>query len=369
MTNSKQSTIMAVDDSKYNLEILKEYLLHSGYGVVTFTDGAQALENLDVHKPNLFLLDINMPEMDGYEICEQLKKTKNYANTPVIFLSALNGTADKVKAFACGGVDFIEKPFDFEDLMHRIENHLIISQQHKLLEEQNLLKDRFMKIAAHDLRNPLMGIMTNAELLELDFPEVTKDPDVAEIISEIRRSAQNMEDIINEFLDVQVISNATEFESCEFNPITIVHQVVSQNKSIAARKNITIDCTSSETRTLVKANPSRVHQVITNYVSNAVKYSPPGSAVKVKYYTKDEFRIEVQDQGPGIPEEERSLLFKQFRCLSTKPTGGEKSVGLGLWAVQNMAGAMGGRVGADFPSTGGSIFWFELPLCQLPVTG
>ncbi len=365
MTSPEKPLILAIDDSPLNLDILKEYLAREGFRVIAFHRGSDALDHVKLEKPDLILLDITMPEMDGYQVCEQLKRDEATAPIPVIFVSALNDAADKVKAFDSGGIDFIVKPFQFEDLTRRIRNHLIISQQRRMLEEQNLLKDRFMKIAAHDLRNPLMGIMTNAELLELDFPEVMKDQDAAEVVKEIRRSAQAMEEIINDFLDVQALNNEAHFETCQFNPVPIIDQVVNQNKSIAARKNISIQLITESPRPLVEANPSRLHQVATNYISNAVKYSPKGSHVEVFINNGERFRLEVHDQGPGIPEEERPLLFKEFRSLSTQPTGGEKSVGLGLWAVHSLAGAMGGKVGALFPSNGGSIFWFELPLCEL----
>ena len=353
------ATIMIIDDTPANLEVLAEFLTGEGYEVRAFPSGKLALRSIEKSPPDLILLDVAMPEMDGFEVSRRLSES-DAPDIPIIFISALDRLQEKVKAFEHGGVDYITKPIQFQEVAHRVKTHLTIARQRLQLEARNRLKDRFMRIAAHDLRNPLTAIMANIDILELRFPELAANKRAWSTIQEILHATRTMADVINEFLDFDGFDTGKMDE--KHDPLTVVFQVVDQNRSIASRKQISIVLETDGPTCLVEAAPARLHQVATNFLSNAVKYSPFGSWVFVRTKADGKkFYLEVEDQGPGIPEDERDLLFQEFKTLSTEPTGGERRSGLGLWIARNLVLMMGGQVGYSFPQKGGSIFWVELP--------
>ena len=359
------ATIMIIDDTPANLEVLAEFLTGEGYEVRAFPSGKLALRSIEKSPPDLILLDVVMPEMDGFEVSRRMKANDG-PDIPIIFISALDNIHEKVKAFEHGGVDYITKPIQFKEVAHRVKTHLTIARQRTQLEARNRLKDRFMRIAAHDLRNPLTAIMANIDILEFKFPELIANKRAWSTIQEILHATHTMADVINEFLDFDGFDSGRKTE--KHDPLSIIFKVVDQNRSIASRKQISIVLESDGLPCIIEATPARLHQVATNFLSNAVEYSPIGSWVFVRTkFDGTRFRMEIEDQGPGIPENERDLLFQEFKTLSTEPTGGERRSGLGLWIARNLALMMGGQVGCSFPENGGSIFWLELSAIASPV--
>lgn len=354
------ATIMIIDDIPANLEVLAEFLTGEGYEVRAFPSGRLALRSVEKCPPDLILLDVAMPEMNGFEVSRLLKEGNN-GNIPIIFISALDRVEDKIKAFELGGVDFITKPIHFQEVAQRVKTHLTLARQRQQLEARNRLKDQFMRIAAHDLRNPLTAIMAMVDILEINFPELVANRRAWSTILEILQATRTMADVINEFLDFQDLDPKKNQES--HDPLTVVFQVVDQNRSIAARKQISIVLETDGPCCKLVAPPARLHQVVTNLLSNAVKYSPYSSWIFVRVkVTEQKFCLEIEDQGPGIPKEERKFLFQEYKTLSTQPTGGERRSGLGLWIAHNLTLAMGGQVGCYFPKGNGSVFWLELPV-------
>jgi signal transduction histidine kinase len=240
------------------------------------------------------------------------------------------------------------------------EQRAAIQQQNARLERFNELKNLFLGIAAHELRNPIGLIQLNAELL--GDPETPLSPDERQrSLADIQRLTRHALSLLSDWLDVATIE-AGELK-LKLVPIEVggfVREVVEQYSPLASNKGTTL---FAETETgLVMADPLRLRQILENLISNAVKYSPVGSEVRIGARLVPEgWRFWVSDRGPGIKVEERERLFSDFGRLSSQPTGGEKSVGLGLSIVRRLVAAHGGRVGVESEPGNGSEFWFILP--------
>ncbi|MEI6467623.1 MAG: hybrid sensor histidine kinase/response regulator [Verrucomicrobiota bacterium] len=364
MSLNPKATLLVVDDTPTNLRIMTKVLSGAGYQVIVATGSAAALELALSIKPDLILLDVMMPEVDGLETCRRLRAGSATKDIPVLFTTALAETSDKLRGFQAGGLDYITKPYQAEEVLARVATHLTLARQKRelaaLLEERS----RFMRIAAHDLRNPLSTITSSIHLGRLDKPS----PVTAKALQRIESAARRMNAIIEDFLSLRLLEDQSDPGlGLPFDLIELIGQVLEQQAFAAASKRIELHWEKPAGTTPACGNRSRCHQILTNYVSNALKYSPAGTRVTVSAaLTTPRWRVEVRDQGPGVREAERGKLFLEFAKISNLPTGGETSSGLGLAIVKRLAEAQGGVVGADFPADGGSVFWVELPATATP---
>lgn len=357
MQNSSRDTVLVVDDNSINLKVLANCLSKAGFKVLAAEDGPAALDLALKGKPDIILLDVMMPGMDGFETCTHLKENPVTRDIPVLFLSARSEIDDKVKGFNSGAADYITKPYRDAEVLARVNTHLTIARQKRELEAALLEREHFMRIAAHDLRNPLSVVMflANAGSTDHEIPE-----DLRESFVGIEKGATQMKAIIDDFLALQLVQ-VRQDAGMPFDLARLIALVVEQQGLVARGKGTVIENQASNQPKLARGDGDRVHQILSNYLSNAIKYSPPKSLVKVTLHSEEKkWRVEVSDQGPGVSEKERDKLFVEFGRISNKPTGGEQSTGLGLAIVKKLAASMGGRVGADFPASGGSVFWLEL---------
>lgn len=364
-----QATVLIVDDIPANLGILVETLSSTGYRTLIAEDGNDALEQLNHVLPDIILLDIMMPGIDGFETCRRIKKDKRTHHIPVLFMTALSGTSDKIKGFEAGAVDYITKPFNNEEILARIETHLLIRKQQEEIEDQrqelierSAMQDRFMKIANHDLRNLLAVMNLRCSMLK-EEREIPSREELDETIDKLRLSIDRMNDIIHGFLS-SAAGRSFEISAGTLDTAKLLEEVVEQYQPSARKKDIKLELLEIENLPAICADGSRIHQVLINYLSNAIKYSPKNSTIKIYAKEDDSFlRISVADEGPGIKESERVNLFKEYAEISTTPTDGEDSTGLGLSIVKRLIEAQGGSVGAFFPKKG-TIFWLKIPIAQ-----
>lgn len=362
-----QHTVLIVDDTPANLGVLVAYLTAAGYRTLIAEDGEDALEQVKHVTPDIILLDVMMPGLDGFETCQRLKAQEATRDIPVLFMTALSGTEDKVRGFSVGAVDYVTKPLQSEEVLARVQTHLTlraqqakIEEQRALLAQRNEMKDRFMRIASHDLRN-LLSVMSLRCSLLLEDGEVPPKDVFDEALGKLKISIGRMNDIIHGFLSHSG-GRGFEVKAGRVDLRSLLREVSEQYRSLAEKKQISLSCDCCAELPLVLADGARTHQVLTNYLSNAIKFSPPGTQVTLRATHRDKtVRVDVCDQGPGVVLEEREQLFTEFAALSNKPTAGEESTGLGLSIVKRLIEAQGGRAGADFPAEGGSIFWAELP--------
>lgn len=362
--------VLIVDDDRINIRILSGILKSEGYEIADASSGERALELYPTFKPNLVLLDVMMSGINGYEACRTLKNIYGDDCAPIVFITAKNEADDVVEGLSAGGADYLAKPFQKKEVVARIRTHLrsqMLAEQQKLLVEQlskaDAAKNRFLGMAAHDLRNPLASIRGLAEFLR-DGVVGQLTPDQLDLVATIHTASQSMLRMVNELLDVATI------ESGELKIVPELHNLCELiEKSVylanidAAKKNTHISFVPPADAPPAWIDTAKMQQVVDNLLNNAVKYSPPGSQITAEYRWNSHQRcFGVKDQGPGIPENERDKLFKDFGRLSVKPTGGEKSTGLGLAICRKIVEAHHGSIVAENLTSGGCEFRVTLPV-------
>lgn len=370
----KSDLILVVDDLPQNLQILNATLSEAGYRVAAAKSGAQALKALETTRPDLILLDIMMPEMDGLEVCRRLKANPDWADLPVIFLSARTESEAILAGFAAGGVDYVAKPFQNEELLARVKTHLELKHSRDLileysqqlvehnqqLEALNQEKNHFLGIATHDLKNPLSNILTLTQLFKLK--NATTLENIADYLPIIERSAHKMLNIIEQLLDVNRIeSGGIEVNLRKIDLIPHLLHVAENFKQAALTKSIQIESLWPAGPAWVNTDPQLLMQILDNLVSNAIKYSPAERSVKLRLAeTPETYQFSICDQGPGFTEADRLQLFHKFARLSAQPTGNELSTGLGLSIVKLLADLVDAQIDLE-TSPAGSCFTLSLP--------
>ncbi len=370
-TNLNGCKILIADDDRLNIRILAGILKREGYVIADADSGERALELYPEFGPNLVLLDVMMPGIDGFETCRQLKQRHGDKCAPIIFITAKNDSDDVVAGLAAGGVDYLPKPFNAKEVLARVRSHLqnqlLVAEQLRLVEQlsrANAAKNRFLGMAAHDLRNPLASIRGLAEFLR-DGTVGPLSGEQLELVTTIHDASQSMLEMVNDLLDVATIeAGELKLSLAEHDLAELIGKSVAMTNIEAAKKNTRVQLQTENPQVVMRLDPAKMKQVIDNLLSNAVKYSPPGSTVTViieRDPTKQQTAFSVRDQGPGIPADERDKLFKDFGRLSVKPTGGEKSTGLGLAICRKIVEAHRGTIEAHNLPVHGCEFRVTLP--------
>lgn len=363
---SARPRILIVDDVPANIKILGE-AIRGEYEIAIATNGARALEIARAETPpDLILLDIIMPGLDGYEVCRQLKQDRVCGEIPIIFITSMNEADDEARGFEAGVVDYITKPFSLPIVQARVRTHLALKRQRDELRSLNETKNRFLGTAAHDLRNPLAAIRGLAEIMtEEAIGPVT--PEQKEMLNLIFHTSDHMLALVNDLLDVAVIeSGKFDLQLSPRKLDEILHQRLRVMRPVSAKKEMRLRVEIEELPEFY-FDENRILQVFDNLFSNAIKFSPPGSEIGVQMVREgQEVRVAVSDQGPGIRPEDREKLFGDFQKLGTRTTGGESSTGLGLSIVKRIVESHGGRVELQSEVGRGTTFSFVLPFRTAP---
>lgn len=359
----RDGIVLVVDDVEKNLQVVGELLRDQRYDVLFATNGKSALDRVAARKPDLILLDVMMPEMDGIEVCRRLQLDPTSQDIPIIFLTAAKDDESAVRCLNEGAVDYITKPFNSAELLARVSTHVALKQSRDEARRVIGEKNELMSAVAHDLKNPLSSIRLAARTLKA---ELKSDPkgELADII------ADSCEELLS-LIEERLTKNAREAALLQLNIITIdlgevLQAVVQQNRPAAYQKQIDLRLELPGQNPLnVLADYHAVAQIFDNLVSNALKFSPPGKQVVVTLSdAKDPgyAGVKVRDQGPGITAEDRPKLFKPYQRLSAQPTAGESSTGLGLNITAGLVERLKGRITIEDTTGGGATFVVELPL-------
>lgn len=361
-TSPDLPNILIVDDIPANLKLLGAILKNEGYRVRPVPSGALALQAAEAEKPSLILLDIMMPEMSGYEVCDKLKENPELSDVPVIFISALNDTNDIVKALTSGGVDFITKPFQAEEVKARVSTHLKIRQQSKELQELNSTKDKFFSIIAHDLRNPFSVLLGMSDLLINNY--YTYDDDTRlELIGIQNETTKQTFKLLENLLEwAKIQRSAFDFVRQKVNLTEVIEQSILHHREISKQKDITLTHTLTEPIEVI-ADSNMIQTVLRNLIMNAIKFSYAKGEIRISATRRDSFvEIAVEDNGVGISPENLSKLFKIESSITTKGTANEKGTGLGLMLCKEFVEKHGGRIWVESEPGKGSAFKFTIPL-------
>jgi signal transduction histidine kinase len=362
-------SILIVDDVPTNLKVLGDILKEDGYKVRPVPNGALALQVAEKETPDLILLDIMMPDMDGYEVCRRLKANQQLHDIPVIFISALNETNNVVKALKYGGVDYVTKPFKAEEILVRVKTHIQLRRQSIELQELNLTKDKFFSIIAHDLRGPMGGFLGLTDLLAEELSNMSM-AEIQEYLSVMRDSATNLFKLLENLLHwtrMQQGGMVFNLESVFFRPIVI--ESIEMIQEAAKKKDIEIVYDVSE-HLEVFADSNVIHSVIRNLISNAVKFSPRGGKVSIsaKHTGDDVVQISVKDNGIGMDQFMIENLFRIDVRTGRPGTEGEQSTGLGLLVCKEFIEKHGGKIRVESEVGKGSVFTFSIPGAKAQVS-
>ena len=367
-----QGHILIVDDTPDNLRLLSKTLSEQGYEVQCAINGKLALMAVKHEPPDLILLDIKMPEMDGYEVCERLKMQEETAAIPVIFLSALDDVFDKVKAFTVGGVDYITKPFQIEEVFARIENQLTIRRLQQQLQNKNIkleqlnqeLKrsnrdlEEFAYVVSHDLQQPLQTITGFAELLLALKSEINLEQEAEEYVSPILEEGIRMQELIKNLLEYsRVGTKKRNFEPTDCQEI--LRKSLADLHSIIENSLAIVTC---EKLPILMADRIQLGQLFQNLIANGIKYQSPNIQPKIVISVQEkpeEWLFRVEDNGIGIKPENFDRIFQVFQRLHTNQE--YPGTGVGLAICKKIIERHQGRIWLESEWQIGTTFYFTLP--------
>jgi two-component system, sensor histidine kinase and response regulator len=365
--NPGAASILVVDDTPANLQMLVGLLNDRGYRPRPVTSGRLAFQAAKNDPPDLILLDIGMPDMNGYEVCERLKADPQLRDIPVIFISAHAETDDKVEAFRLGGVDYVTKPFQIEEVKARVAVQLELRRQARELEVKNAelrrlekLRDDLVHMIVHDLRSPLSA-MSGYLGLALRAGRGTVSPDILRDIEDALKATSKMNGMVNAVLDVSELEGGRmklKLGSCDL--CVVVGEVVAGLSVLAQDRRLVMEPRRANTSAVV--DKEIVARVVQNLVSNALKFTPAHGEIRIGVDPdKGGVRISVADDGPGIADEHRDTIFEKFGRVETHGADRIRGMGLGLAFCKLAVEAHGGRIGVDGKPGKGSVFWLFLP--------
>ena len=398
-TKANNASVLIVDDTIYNIQLLSLMLNKQGYRVEKATSGTEALESANQLLPDIILLDIRMPDIDGYEVCKRLKANPVTKDIPVIFISSIEESSDKVEAFSVGGVDYISKPFQLIEVLARIETHLRLCLLQKKLQEQNeqlqssalvlsrsleqerklsQMKSDFISVVSHEFRTPLTTIQSASELLE--YYEWTKEEQVEQlhqIQSEVKHMTDLMEDVL--FLSRANANkaklNITKFDLADFCKRLLVQmkKTFAENYTLHSFLHILPNEIAIQNFHIenelpivsVNMDEKLLRQIITNLITNAIKYSHQNTTIEFKVtvdfsVSSPNVSFVISDRGIGIPEEDLEHLFSAFH--RGKNVGILPGTGLGLSIVKNCIDIHNGTIAVNSKLNVGTEFTVTLPI-------
>jgi signal transduction histidine kinase len=355
--------ILVVDDTAENLRFLHALLSAEGYTVLTAMRGEVALQAARAPQPpELVLLDVRMPGMDGYDVCRRLKADPQTADVPVIFVSAGGDVADKVEAFRCGGVDYVTKPFQVDEVRARVATHLALARQRREIAALSALKDQLIRTISHDLRSPLAVVLTGAEALKTGLVPLDSE-DARIMIAGIHQRGEDMLRLVTSLLDLARIEEGMPLEIQRLPLMPLLTAQAASATSTARARGVTLEVTASEDEIAVAADADRVAQVVANLLSNAIKYTPRGGRVTLAAAREAGFgKILVSDTGVGIPAESVPRLFEPFYRVPGRQREQVEGTGLGLSIVKAIVDQHRGAIRVDSEPGFGTQFSVLFPL-------
>ncbi len=369
--------ILVADDVPANVELLFDQLHVLGFRAIAAVDGPTALQACFDHKPDLAILDVSMPPGDlgvddrstGFEVCRRIKRDPRTKSIPVIFVTALNDTTDRVKAIEAGGDDFLTKPHNRLVLGARVRSLLKLKAATDALEdslrkqrELEKLRDDLMKMIVHDLKSPLTSVIATMEmLLDGDFGSLS-DPQ-RKALADSDAKAEDLLALINDLLEVSRLEEAEiSLELQPIAPAALLHEIAHEWKLRFQQESATLFIDVADDAPVFEADKALLKRVFGNLVQNSLTHS--ATAVTVTLSARkdgDGILFTVEDNGPGIPPEYHEVIFRKFERVKTPNAPRTRSSGLGLAFCKLAVDAHGGRIWVRSQEGVGSSFHISLP--------
>ncbi len=358
--------ILIVDDVPKNIQVLGTLLGDCNCELAVAMNGQQALDTVEKIKPDLILLDVMMPILNGHETCKKLKSNPETADIPVIFLSAKTEVEDIVTGFELGAVDYVTKPFIGRELIARVKTHLELTKAQKVLKEEIVTKNKFCSIMSHDLRGAFGIVMSLVDLIQSDNEFLTQE-DIDGLLTDIANTSTNTLGLLENLLKwAGSQTGAIKFEPKNLILDELLKEVYNIKKDIANVKNIdlTVDLENSTT---VYGDSNMIMVILRNLVSNAIKFTPKNGKISISSSVDSEHvKVNITDNGIGIPAKQIGKLFSIETQTTTYGTNNEMGNGLGLILCKEFAEQNGGHIGIDSIEGKGTTVWFTIPKALHP---
>jgi signal transduction histidine kinase len=385
--------ILIVDDVVENIQLAANILTNEGYLVEYATNGLEALDWIENEDFDLMLLDVMMPDMDGFQVCKKVRENPNSSDLPIIFLSAITDKECTIKGLKAGAQDFATKPYNSGELLSRIETHIELSDARKKLkdinsileekvrertlelentmielkiakdkaEESSRLKSAFLANMSHEIRTPLNGILSFSEFIA--YPDISEDEKKDCMVS-LKNSSQRLISLVENIIDISMIDTGQmEIKKgiCDLNEI--MNGVYGIYKQQAADKGIhlNINLGSTDIDSIFESDGKRIHQIIDNLINNAVKFTIDGRIDFGYEALENEFKFYVIDTGIGITDVSLPFIFDRFRQVEYNYSRSYDGAGIGLSLVEGFIQLLGGKVWVESEVGKGSAFYFKLP--------
>ena len=369
--NRSDYKILIVDDVVSNVLLLKILLSNEKFQVCTANNGTTCIEMARKEHPDLILLDVMMPDMNGFDTATVLKKEEGTKDIPIIFLTALNTPQDLVHGFQVGASDFLTKPFNKEELVMRVTQQISLVAAKRIIEKQNqelratlTNRDKMYSVIAHDLRSPMASIRMVLNLVVASASPETVGPELYTLLDQANRESEEVHDLLD---------NLLKWTKSQTGRLTVVKQDLDLNdiipgvveifEAIAYTKRIKLDLKKTDAPLVVNADNDMLKTVVRNFLSNAIKFSPEDSSIEIIMAPEgDMAKVSVRDHGVGIAADRIDNIFHKGE--TTYGTGGEEGSGLGLQLCQDFARKNGGDCTVESVEGEGSTFSVLIPLKQ-----
>jgi signal transduction histidine kinase len=378
-TPAQSPLILVADDVPANVELLFDQLTTLGYRVVTAHDGPSAIEGSFAHRPDLCILDVSMPagslgcddRSTGFEVCRRIKRDPRTSRIPVIFVTALNDTTDRVKAIEAGGDDFLTKPHNRQILSARVRSLLrlkfatdALEESYRKLRELEKVRDDLMKMIVHDLKTPLTSVLASLEMvLDGDFGAVTAETRRA--LGDAESKAEDLLGLIEDLLEVARIEETSpELEPQPLAPGALLAEIVHEWSVRFQQEHATVRVDIAEDAPVFKADKSLLKRVFSNLIQNAITHTARDVEISLsaRRDAAGGVLFTVADNGPGIPPEYHEVIFRKFERVKNPEIPRVRSSGLGLAFCKLAVEAHGGRIWVQSSEGRGSHFHIALPL-------
>ena len=370
--------ILVADDVPANVELLFDQLHTLGYRTISASDGPSALAACFEHRPELCILDVSMPagnlgvddRSTGFEVCRRIKRDPRSARIPVIFVTALNDTTDRVRAIEAGGDDFLTKPHNRLVLGARVRSLIKLKAATDALEESfrkmrelEKVRDDLMKMIVHDLKSPLTTVLATLEMVtDGDFGPITADQRGA--LGQAEAKAEDLLALIEDLLEVARLEETTiTLQLAPTAPAALLSEIIHEWRLRFQQEGVVARCEVADDTPIFEADGTLLRRVFANLIQNAITHS--ARAVELHLSARldgDGVLFTVADNGPGIPKEYQELIFRKFEQVKTPNAPRVRSSGLGLAFCKLAVEAHGGRIWVQSEEGRGSAFHFRLPL-------
>ena len=369
--NRSDYKILIVDDVISNVLLLKILLTNEKFQVCTANNGTSCIEMARKEHPDLILLDVMMPDINGFDTAVVLKKDETTRDIPIIFLTALNTPQDLVHGFQVGASDFLTKPFNKEELVMRVNQQISLVAAKRIIQQQNEElratlnnRDKMYSVIAHDLRSPMASIRMVLNLVVQSASPESVGPELFMLLDQANRESEEVHDLLDNLLKwTKSQTGRLNVVKQELDLNDIIPGVVEIFVAIAATKHLKLDLQPTGSPLKVEADNDMLKTVVRNFLSNAIKFSPEDSTIEIIMGEDNGFaKVSVRDHGVGIAANRIDTIFHKGE--TTYGTGGEEGSGLGLQLCQDFARKNGGDCTVESVEGEGSTFSVLIPLKQ-----